>query len=176
HPEPRWQHHKHFIRNVLPATTARWLLDQGSLTQHLLRASEGDFRVQVVAQGWARPRLSERRLLDIASGQRALIREVLLLCGGQPWVFARSVLPQTTLTGRLRHLRHFGSQSLGQMLFNDISMTRAPFELARLPGQARSLPESVRSNQALWARRSRFTLDARPLMVSEIFLPAFRPW
>ncbi|MDY0006566.1 MAG: chorismate lyase [Spongiibacteraceae bacterium] len=160
----------------MPATTARWLLDRGSLTRHLQRASDGDFRVEVVHQGWARPRRSEQQLLAIPQGQRALIREVLLRCHDQPWVFARSVLPRTTLVGRLRRLRRFGSDSLGQMLFNDASMRRADFEVALLPGQDPGLPETVRCNQVLWARRSRFSLDDRPLMVSEIFLPAFHPW
>jgi chorismate lyase len=35
---------------------------------------------------------------------RALIREVHLLCDDRPWVFARTIIPISTLRGRERRL------------------------------------------------------------------------
>lgn len=174
--EPRWRDCRRYNRVTLPAATARWLLDSGSLTARLIDASGGEFRVQVLSQRWRRPRPSERRLLGMAPRQVAIVREVALLCRGEPWVFARSVMPASSLTGRLRHLRKFKDSALGALLFSDPGMRRAPYEIARIDGSSAAIPERLRRDDALWGRRSCFFLDDKPLMVSEIFLPAFRPW
>jgi chorismate--pyruvate lyase len=84
----------------------------------------------------------------------------------------------------LRHLRQFGTQPLGQLLFNTPGMQRNPFEIAQilpaqLPPAARSMDrDNLKLNtqsEPAWGRRSRFTLYHKPLVVSEIFLPAFCP-
>lgn len=181
---PRWKDYQHLLQAELPYRHRLWLLDSGSLSARLVRASDNHFRVQVLSQNWQSARLDEYRLLGIKPGQRCLIREVLLLCHEQPWVYARSVLPVTSLVGKLRHLRQFGTQPLGQLLFNTPGMQRNPFEIAQilpaqLPPAARSMDrDNLKLNtqsEPAWGRRSRFTLYHKPLVVSEIFLPAFCP-
>lgn len=172
--EPPWQDYRHFNTVQLPHETRSWLLDQGSLTQRLIKASSGQFKVRVLSQNWQRPRLSERALLDMPVREVAIVREVLLLCHNQPWVFARSVMPAKSLVGGLRRLRNFDDSSLGAMLFRDTSMQRHPFQLARIDGNSQSLPSTVQQGKSLWGRRSRFELGGKPLMVSEIFLPTFQ--
>lgn len=152
-----------------------WLLDAGSLTQRLISASDNHFRVQLLCHHWQRPLPSERRILDLGLRDRAIVREVLLLCHGEPWVFARSVIPARSLHGSLRRLRKFSDSSLGELLFSDPSMRRQPFELSRIAGNHALIPASVRSDLAIWGRRCRFTLAGKPILVSEFFLPAFRP-
>lgn len=144
-----------------------WLLDESSLTDRLRRASGGDFRVELLRQCWARPRPDESRRLAVDPAQRALVREVLLVCGGVPWVYARSVLPATSLTGPLYFLRRFGARSLGAELFRFPGLRRDGFELTRCAATHDTGP--------LWGRRSVFILDDRRLLVSEFFLPTFRP-
>lgn len=173
--EPRWRDHRQFGRGLLPAAVRPWLLDTGSLTARLVAASDGAFRVQILSQGWQQPRLSERRLLGMRPGECAIVREVALLCHGEPWVFARSVMPATSLRGRLRHLRRFKDSALGALLFSDPSMRRAPYELALIDGRSPAIPAHLRADGGRWGRRSCFYIDSLPIMVSEIFLPAFRP-
>ena len=55
-------------------------------------------------------------------------------------------------------------------------MRRSPFEVARLEGGSDYLPAELRQPGEAWGRRSRFTIEDRDLMVSEIFLPCFKPW
>ena len=154
-----------------------WLLDKGSLTKRLIAASDGQLTVQVLSQGIEIPRPSEMLALSLPPRQRALIREVLLLGNEQPWVYARSVIPLTTLTGRLRSLRHLDSRPLGALLFNDPSMTRQPIEVAAISPGTLWLPDVLNlSEVTLWGRRSVFCLDQKPLLVAEIFLPAFKPY
>ncbi|MCH1487888.1 MAG: chorismate lyase [Pseudomonadales bacterium] len=181
---PRWKDHQQLQQADLPYRQRSWLLDSGSLSARLVRASNNHFRVHVLSQSWQSARLDEYRLLGIEPKELCLIREVLLLCHEQPWVYARSVLPVTSLVGKLRHLRQFGTQPLGQLLFNTPGMRRNPFEVAQigraqLPAAARPVDhDQLQPNtqsEPTWGRRSRFTLYDRPLMVSEIFLPAFCP-
>ena len=110
----------------------------------------------------------------MAHREQAVVREVVLRCFNQPWVFARSVIPASSLTGHLRQLRHLETKPLGAMLFSDPSMQRQPFQLAEIPGRDLQIPQPLHQDEALWGRRSRFELAGKPIMVSEIFLPEFK--
>jgi chorismate--pyruvate lyase len=164
-----------YRRGEVPRALLAWLLDSTSLTRRLIQVCEGRFRVRVLAQGRARPQRCEARALGIRAGETALVREVQLLCDGQPWVFARTVIPQSTLRGPNRRLARLGERPLGAVLFADRSMTREPVELARIgPGQALFEGACAGLEAApaeIWGRRSVFRLRGRPLLVSEIFLP-----
>ena len=172
--EPIWRPWYWLLGPDLPSSVRPWLLDEGSLTARLLRVHNGDFRVQLLRQEWQRPRPSEQRLLKLRNREWVLAREVVLWGGGEPRVYARSVIPATSLKGRLRKLQALEEGSLGAMLFKDRSMARGDYELARFDGDSSCLPESLRSDRCLWGRRSRFLLAGKPLMVSEIFLPSFQ--
>lgn len=154
-----------------PKLLLPWLFAEGSLTRHLLRASAGDFRVERIAQGWQRPTLSEAHLLDIDPQHFALIREVILWGRGEPWVYARSVIPFASLQGELRRLRRLRNSSLGALLFRYPQLQRTPFEIACI--DADLLPPALRGSQPAWARRSRFAIREQRLIVGEIFLDAF---
>lgn len=177
-----WQGIGLFNSQVLPKPTQQWLLDEGSLTAHLIKKTQGDFAVKLLQQSFRKPTLSERMLLNIPPKQVALIREVVLLCHQQPWVLARSVIPLNSLKGKLNHLRYLKSKPLGHLLFTSPNMTRDPFEVAQIninhpliTGNCKHL-QTPNANDFLWGRRSKFFLEGKPLSVAEIFLPAFTPW
>lgn len=163
-------------------STQQWLLDEGSLTAHLVKKTQGDFAVNVVRQSFMQPTLSERISLNIPPRQVALVREVILLCHQQPWVFARSVIPLKSLKGSLRHLRHLKAKPLGHLLFTSPHMTRLPFEIAKIdiststPSNECKHLQTTKDSKYVWGRRSKFYLEGKPLSVAEIFLPAFTPW
>jgi len=162
---------------TIPPHWINWLSDRGSLTQRLIEASANRFAVEVIDQVETMPTESEARALDIGGDTPVYARQVLLLGNGEPWVFARSIMPLSTLTGRLEFLRNIDSQPLGALLFGDPSMTREPVEVAFLSTERAHLPERLSHiKDPLWARRSVFRLDQKPLLVSEIFLPDFKPY
>ncbi len=177
--EPHWYSPTASQRARVPAEQLDWLLDDGSLTQRLIADCAGTFRVALLNQGRACPMLNEAGVLGMRPNRYALIREVHLLCDEQPRVFARTLIPQRTLTGPRRRLARLGSKPLGAVLFADRSMQRSPVEIARLrPGQwlfdsataplvaaGKPLPTEI------WGRRSLFYLAGHPLLVNEIFLP-----
>lgn len=150
----------------------RALFDPGSLTQ-LLR-SLGDLQVKKRIQDWRVPYLDEQLLLqNQATRNLALTREVSLHVNGQPYIFARSILPSTTLQGPNRFLRHWDSRPLGEFLFSHRLCRRGMFQYTRIAGNHGLLPEDLRSSGCLWGRRSVFYLNQHPLIVAEFYLPAF---
>jgi chorismate--pyruvate lyase len=172
--EPAWAPARRRLRSAAPAALWDWLLDPTSLTRRLQLACGARFSVQVLRQAWGRPLASERRVLGIKRGGRAVIREVRLMCGATPWVFARTVIPVRSLRGRQRRLAHLGSKPLGAALFADPHLSRGEVEVTHIaPGKSLyGHAADSSASDAIWGRRSVFRLRGKPLLVSEFFLPA----
>lgn len=156
-----------------PKTLLPWLDDSGSLTARLIALSKSDFHVQVVQQQLGIPSRDEQQALHMPRPALALIREVILFGHHQPWVFARSVLPLSSLTHTLRHLRKQRNRPLGAFLFSQPQLERSAIAVAAFSVDDGYVPHALVSQTPLWGRRSVFSLDAKPLLVSEVFLPAF---
>lgn len=153
--------------------TRDWLLDPGSLTARL-KAHSDSFRVQLLGQEIL-PCPEHEATDDIPAGEEVLAREVLLFLNEQPQVFARSLLPLSSLTGEQRELASLGNQSLGQVLFNHPKLTRKEFAIASFE-QASTVAKLAETlgldpQTTLWGRRSTFVIEDKPLMVAEVFLP-----
>lgn len=173
--EPQWRQLTALTHEQPPQKLLFWLQDTASLTQRLRDLSRGVFRVAVVAQGWQRPLRSERWALGISDHRLALVRQVVLLCHDRPTVFARTIIPATTLSGKERLLARLGTKPLGERLFADKSMVRGAVEVAVVSAHHRlfcaaGLPQA-RPAKRIWGRRSLFYLANKPLLVSEFFLP-----
>ncbi len=173
---PRWCSVSPNCKRRVPAEIADWLFDPGSLTKRLKLKCPPPFKVQLIRQFYARPCISERRCLKMPEQQRSLVRQVILHCGGQPVVFARTVIPMSTLSGAQRRLAYLGEKPLGAFLFSDSAMTRGAMEVANLTqGQAlyNFIADSLdETPDYVWGRRSVFYLGHKPLLVSEVFLPS----
>lgn len=174
--EPVWQKHYCVSRGRLPEALRDWLLDHSSLTLRLRHACCGQFNVEVLSQRLERPMLSEARALHRPPVEIALVRQVRLRCGNSPWVFARTIVPLTSLRRGLRRLALLGSRPLGAVLFTDPTMERSAVEVARIRKGQRlyrmAMGASVGEPREIWGRRSVFILQDNPLLVSEFFLPA----
>ena len=133
--------------------------------------------MQVLSQVRNTPRLDEAQVLGMRPREMAIVRQVRLLCGGTPWVYARTVIPVSSLRGELQRLAGLGTRPLGGVLFADPGMRRGIVELAELlPGHAVYAAATGHMRQrpaAIWGRRSVFRMSGKPLLVSEIFLPDF---
>lgn len=170
-----WRTSYRLNRAQLPEPWRDWLLDRSSLTLRLQRTCSGQFHVEVLSQRMEPPMLSESRALNRPPQELALVRQVRLHCDNQPWVFARTVIPLPSLHGGLRQLALLGNKPLGAVLFADPTMQRSAVEVTRI-GQGKRLfamatGDSPRNASEIWGRRSVFTLQRQPLLVSEFFLP-----
>lgn len=157
-----WRRFRRVPDSALPRDRRAWVLDSGSLTKRLIKASQGDFSVRVTFQGWGFPSRDEKKVLKVPMRQKALIREVELICFGEVWVTARSVIPNSTLSGAEKQLQFMGTRPLGAFLFKARTMQRKPLEI--------SMPIS-KSLEGIYGRRSVFLLHQKPLLVSELFMP-----
>ncbi len=131
--------------------------------------------MQVLGQARGRPLPGEARALGLHRRGYVWVREVHLLCDDRPRVFARTLIPPTTLQGRARRLTRLGSRPLGEVLFTDPEAVRGPVEIARIRAgerlHRRAFGGAGEPAEAIWGRRSVFHLLGRPLLVCEIFLP-----
>jgi len=159
----------------LPPWLAPWLADPGSLTARLQRHFQGRLEVHPLPPRRAPLSHGEGRLLGLARGRRVRLREVLLCVDGVPRVYARSLLPDTSLRGRMYPLARLGRRPLGGWLFAQPDLLRDHMDLARVPLPAGLGPDCATAGQGhAWARRSRFRLAGAPLLVTEAFLAALQ--
>ena len=170
--QQRWYlRHQLFSRHV-PLDAQSWLFDPASLTARLKQKCRADFRVELLSQMPQRPRLDEIRVLGMETGRRALVRQVRLCCGHACWVYARTVIPFTTLRGKQRIYANLGTRPLGAMLFADRTMQRDAVMVTSLQGD--QLPDGLglSAQDTVWGRRSVFRVGGKPMLVSEYFMPA----
>jgi len=174
--EPVWRPAGNALRATLPRQLRTWLYDSASLTLRLQQVSGGDFRVRLLSQRWQRPLLNERLALAMGHHEYAMVRQVQLICKGEPWVYARSVIPARTMSGAGRQLSKLGSRPLGAFLFARDGVVREPMEIACVHPNEMIYDDATAGagvkQQAVWGRRSVFRLEQKPLLVSEFFLPA----
>lgn len=133
-------------------------------------------KVKVLFQGMRRLHRDERFLArGRAQGARTLTRDVMLMNGDIPLVYAHSVIrPGDRGTAR-RLMQGMGSRPLGAALFADPRIRRRPLRQKKISrghelyrhasGMLKPLPP------VLWARRSLFIVGKSPILVTEVFLP-----
>ena len=168
-------HWQNPIADNIPKYLLNWLVEPSSLTARLKRHCS-QFRVEVLGQQIELCQSHEANDV-IKVNEQVLVREVLLYCDDVPQVFARSLLPLSTLTDDEQQLAELGNQPLGQVLFNNPSLVRknltiATFDQSSSVGQlVKSLSIDVDDQFIMWGRSSLFFVHQKPLMVAEVFLP-----
>jgi chorismate lyase len=151
-----------------------WLIGKGLITQRMRDACAERFNLHLVDQrtGLLSPTLKAHLRTADAAG---LFRDVELCCGDQVWVFAQSIIPDSTLSVH-PWLAELGDSSLGEMLTALSGVERSSYEYAWLPADdalsARALRGTEVAPAGLWARRARIRLRGYPLLAQEAFLPA----
>ncbi len=84
-------------------------------------------------------------------------------------------MPLKTLTGAERRFQRLGGKPLGDVLFSGKPKARGPLEIARILPQHRLFRLAIADldveSRELWGRRSVFYLHAKPMLVTEVFLP-----
>ena len=153
------------------------LLDRGSLTRRLVALSTAGFHVRVDSMRWTMPRIAEALATCESWRRLALVREVTLMDGDRPMVYARSIIPRAVLVGSYRRLAHLGQRPLGELLFSDPDVRRGNTRLLRLsrnaPLFAAAEARAAARLPEFWGRCTLFYIHKRPLLVTEIFLDKF---
>lgn len=160
------------LKALTPAEQS-WLLDQGSLTARLKNLSDS-FEVKLIGQASLPIASHEHDFLN--EHKPTMVREVLLYCDDEPWVFARSLIPEQLQKNAPAILKHLGNQPLGERLFRQPNLQRDSFQVAKFEQGSKvhelSLSLGYSAAFPLHGRRSRFIVGQEALLVQEVFLPS----
>ncbi|MCL6743549.1 MULTISPECIES: chorismate lyase [Kosakonia] len=134
-----------------------WLLLEDSMTKRFEQQGK-TVSVTLIREGFVTvDEISEERD-SLPKEDRYWLREIILCADGEPWLAGRTVVPESTLSGPELALQTLGKTPLGRYLFTSSTLTRDFIEIGR--------------HEQLWGRRSRLRLGGKPLMLTELFLPA----
>ena len=114
--------------------------------------------VTVIREGFVGQQDVALELSQLPQEPRYWLREILLCADGEPWLAGRTVVPESTLSGPELALQKLGKTPLGRYLFTSSTLSRDFIEIG--------------CDAELWGRRSRLRLSGKPLMLTELFLPA----
>jgi len=151
-----------------------WLIGKGLLTMRLKAICGERFSLRLVEQRTGLLDGAHKLRLGVEDGA-GLFREVEMFCGERVWVFAETIMPDSTLSIH-PWLAELGCAALGETLTDLSGFERSSYEYAWLPAAATVCARALRATEVkpagLWARRSKLVLRASPLLVQELFLPA----
>ncbi|PDO83937.1 chorismate lyase [Kosakonia pseudosacchari] len=134
-----------------------WLLLEDSMTKRFEQQGK-TVSVTLIREGFVtEDEIAEERD-SLPKEDRYWLREIILCADGEPWLAGRTVVPESTLSGPELALQTLGKTPLGRYLFTSSTLTRDFIEIGR--------------HEQLWGRRSRLRLGGKPLMLTELFLPA----
>ena len=134
-----------------------WLLLEDSMTKRFEQQGK-TVSVTMIREGFVEQNEIPEELPLLPKESRYWLREILLCADGEPWLAGRTVVPVSTLSGPELALQKLGKTPLGRYLFTSSTLTRDFIEIGRDAG--------------LWGRRSRLRLSGKPLLLTELFLPA----
>ncbi|KPZ56633.1 MULTISPECIES: chorismate lyase [Pseudoalteromonas] len=153
--------------NNLSELEQEWLFEPHSLTAKL-KSNAQSFSVKVLNEQTFTLSDAQQQLLG-SNTNKALKREVLLLCDNAPMVYAQSWLPSTQTT-----LHNMGARPLGDVIFQHPELTRSNIEVGRFDSEhaLQSLVKELNlTMRPLLGRRSVFSINDYHFLVCEVFLP-----
>ncbi|HEY2453036.1 MAG TPA: chorismate lyase [Scandinavium sp.] len=141
----------------LDAQLLDWLLLEDSMTKRFEQQGKR-VTVTLVREDYVGQDEIAEELALLPAESRYWLREILLCADGEPWLAGRTVVPESTLCGPELALQQLGKTPLGRYLFTSSTLTRDFIEIGK--------------DAELWGRRSRLRLSGKPLLLTELFLPA----
>jgi chorismate--pyruvate lyase len=151
-----------------------WLIGKGLLSVRMKAVCGERFSLRLVDQWTGLLNAAQKSVLRSADNA-ALFRDVEMCNRDAVWVFAQTIMPDSTLCAH-PWLAELGETSLGETLSDLSGVERSSYEYAWLPVEeavtARALRDAEIKPAGLWARRSRVSLRGAPLLMQELFLPA----
>jgi chorismate--pyruvate lyase len=145
---------------ILPELDAQlldWLLLEDSMTKRFEQQGKC-VTVTLLREDYVGQDEIADELALLPAESRYWLREILLCADGEPWLAGRTIVPESTLCGPELGLQQLGKTPLGRYLFTSSTLTRDFIEIGK--------------DAELWGRRSRLRLSGKPLLLTELFLPA----
>lgn len=176
-PSLNWKKSDHFSSQQLPKTVRRWLLYANSMTKQLKQASldrHSQFKIKILHEGLEllTTKMCEQKIF---SCRFVYTREVQIFSGSTLLMYAHSVIPKTEKILIKRQFRGLGFKPLGEILFEDKTIERSSFNLAKIYSTSKEFHLTTMSQKGhsfIWSRQSYFSQKQQPfLLLTEYFSP-----
>ena len=152
-----WNTYEAIEHELTNAEIKSWLLEQGPITKKIKSIAE--FRLELIQDEFSDATDDEILFLKIDS-EEIRIREVILFGNENPMVFARTIIPNTTIEKGLQELGKIGNKPLGDILFEKDIFSKEDIVFATFKDE-----ESL-----FWGRKIKYTVKDQPFSVMEVFL------
>src|ERR1700683_1276298 len=151
-----WLPAERFGQATVDAQLRAWLIGKGLLSLRMKAGCGGRVALRLVDHWTGLLRAAHKSALRVQD-DAGLFRDVEMCCAEKVWVFAQTVVPDSTLCAH-PWLAELGDSPLGETLSDLSGVERGPYEYGWLPVEdpvtARALRDAEIKPAGLWARRS----------------------
>ena len=145
---------KHELKN---AEIESWLLEQGPITKRI--KSMKKFRLELIQDELSE--VKEDEILFLTTDDESIrVREVILYGNDTPMVFARTIIPNTTINKGLKELGEIGNKPLGDILFEKNIFSKEDIVFTTFKD----------GKSIFWGRKIKYSVKNQPFSVMEVFL------
>lgn len=112
--------------NLLPESIFFWLQYKSSLTLKLADLG-GKPRLEIIHEGLHRTDWWDQYALELKPNERVFHREILTWDDQKPCWYARTIIPEQTLSRNFSFFHQLKEKSLGELIFNNPRIRRTQF-------------------------------------------------
>jgi chorismate--pyruvate lyase len=146
------------IESKVNTSILSWLLESGPITNRIKLSQE--FELELLNDEIDEISKEEELFLNSVS-KTFRVRRVILLGNKTPVVYAKSVIPTSTIENGLSSLGKIGNAPLGDILFTPGVFTKLDMVYASFLSKEKNV---------YWGRKIKYSVNSEPISVMEIFL------
>jgi chorismate--pyruvate lyase len=146
------------IESKVNTSILSWLLESGPITNRIKLSQE--FELELLNDEIDEISKEEELFLNSVS-KTFRVRRVILLGNKTPVVYAKSVIPTSTIENGLSSLGKIGTAPLGDILFTPGVFTKLDMVCASFLSKEKNV---------YWGRKIKYSVNSEPISVMEIFL------
>ena len=167
----QWINIKNADWEKIPKIYHAWFREEASLTKYLEALAKKPLTVELVENGW---KPTDSSLCEtLTTDKKCWVREIRFLHEGEPWEWAQTWFPESTIQGPGEIFKTLGARSIGSVLFSgEHSASRDVVEIAEIdtchPFYKKATKLLNHFPRKLWIRRSWFSFYQKPMLIYEV--------
>ena len=146
------------IESKVNTSILSWLSESGPITNRIKLSQE--FELELLNDEIDEISKEEELFLNSVS-ETFRVRRVILLGNNTPVVYAKSVIPSSTIENGLSSLGKIGNAPLGDILFTPGVFTKLEMVCASFLSKEKNV---------YWGRKIKYSVNSEPISVMEVFL------
>ena len=152
-----WNSYQSVMLQITNDEIKSWLLEEGPITKRI--KSNKEFKLKLIQDEVSAVDESEKQFINYNS-TNIRVREVLLFGDEIPMVFARTIIPNSTIKEGLADLGTLGNKPLGDILFEKDVFLKEDVLYASF----------MNEDKLFWGRKRKYSVKGYPFSVMEVFL------